>query len=381
MINSNALHKKNILFILQGGRGGTLEYVKYLLKRLNKEKYETAVICHGEAYNELKSLGYNVHAVEMVREISPVRDFLSLMKIIAFLLKNRPDIAYSHSTKAGVLGRLAAGILKISNIYNPHGWSFNMKVSSPKKKLYILVEKIASLFADKIVAISESEYNDALAKKITKKRKIVLIKNGIDLDKFDKRDGQCFKRFLNIPDDYKVIGMVGRLTRQKSPQAFVEIARLVHGQCLRCVFILVGDGGLREEVEKMIRKYNLENNFIITGWVENPERYISVMDVGVLTSQWEGFGLVLVEMMACGKPVVASNVDGIPYVVRDKVDGFLCQPDDVQEFAGCILKLLHNNDLYESMSDSACRHARDKFDLKRVIEQHEKLFNSLPNDL
>lgn len=374
---SKPLNKKIISFILQGGKGGTFEYIKYLLIYLNKEKYETTIICHGEIYDELKSLGYNVRAVEMVREISPVGDFISLLKIIAYLIRNKTDIVYSHSTKAGVLGRQAAGILKIPNIYNPHGWAFNMKVRSPKKKFYILVEKIASLFADKIVAISESEYNDALTKKITKKSKIVLIKNGIDLDKFDKRDGQDFKRILNIPDNYKVIGMAGRLTRQKAPQTFVEIARLVLAQYPDCVFIFVGDGELRGAAEKEIMKYGMENNFMITGWVENPERYISVMDVGVLTSQWEGFGLALAEMMACGKPVIASKVDGIPYVVEDRIDGFLCNPNDIQAFADCILKLLHNNDLHKSMSESAYRHARDKFDIKRVIWLHEKLFDEI----
>jgi glycosyltransferase involved in cell wall biosynthesis len=121
---------------------------------------------------------------------------------------------------------------------------------------------------------------------------------------------------------------------------------------------------------------NLDRKIIFAGWVNDPEKYISIMDVGVLTSKWEGFGLVLAEMMASGKPVVASEVDGIPFVVRKNVDGFLCRPDDVKGFAKHILRLLNDDDLYKTMSESAYKHAREKFDLKRVIQQHETIFDS-----
>lgn len=371
------MNKKHIVFILQGGKGGTQEYIKMLLMYLNKDKYEIMVICHGEVYEELKSLGYNMHYVEMVRNISILKDIKSIINIISYLRKNKTDIVYSHSSKAGVIGRIAAGILRIPNLYNPHGWSFNMNVSNKKKLVYILVEKIISIFADKIIMISESEYNDAVIKGIVGRNKLALIINGVDLEKFNKKNGDDFKQNLNIPKDFKVVGMLGRFTEQKSPQALIEIAKIVTDLYPKCKFVLIGDGELKNTLEEMILKLNLVEKIMLVGWVKDPEKYISIMDIGVLTSKWEGFGLVLAEMMACGKPVVASEVDGIPFVVRNNVDGLLCKPDDVKGFAKYILRLLNEDDLYKSMSESAYKHACEKFDLKRVIQQHEAIFDSL----
>ncbi len=370
------MNKKHIAFIIRGGKGGTLEYIKMLLKYLNRDKYEIAVICHGEIYEELNNLGYNAHYVEMVRNISFLKDLMALKNVLSYLKNNKTDIVYSHSSKGGVIGRVAAGLLRIPNLYNPHGWSFNMKISNGKKFFYILIEKIVSKFADKIITISEAEYNDALLKGIADRNKLALITNGVDLEKFNKNNGDDFKQSLNIPKDFKVVGILGRFTESKSPQTFIEIAKIVTDSYPKCKFILIGDGELKNTLEKMVLELNLGEKIKFVGWVNDPEKYISIMDVGVLTSKWEGFGLVLAEMMASGKPVVASEVDGVPFVVRKNIDGFLCRPDDVKGFAKYILRLLNEDDLYKSMSESAYKHAREKFDLKRVIRQHETIFDS-----
>ena len=186
------MNKKNISFILQGGKGGTQEYIKMLLKYLDRDKYEITVICHGETYEELKKLGYNVHYVEMVRSISILKDLMSLKNVLSYLKNNKIDIVYSHSSKGGVIGRIAAGLLNIPNLYNPHGWSFNMKISNRKKYFYTLVEKIVSKFADRIIMISEAEYNDAFLRGIISKKKLVLITNGIDLERYNRKsDDNC----------------------------------------------------------------------------------------------------------------------------------------------------------------------------------------------
>ncbi len=371
------MKKKHLLFILQGGKGGTLEYIKALLEHLNKDKYQFSVICHGEVYEELRRLGYNTHYVEMEREITIIKDSISLVKVMFYLIKNRPDIVYSHSSKGGVIGRLAAGILKIPNFYNPHGWSFIMDVGSGKKMFFIWVEKLISLFVDKIILVSGAEYNDAVAKHIAKKDKLILITNGVDLAKFDKSNGGELKRSLGIADHHKVVGMISRLVDLKSPQTFIKTAKIVLASYPECRFILIGDGELKDEAEKLVQDLSLEQKIIFTGWVDAPEKYISIIDVGVLTSKWEGFGLVLAEMMACGIPVVASEVHGIPFVVSKNMDGFLCKPDDVEAFVCYILRLLNDNELYKNMSESAYKNAREKFDLRRVIQQHEEVFDSL----
>jgi len=102
--------KKKIAFILQGGQGGTHEYIKMLLSNLDENKYDITVVCHGEVYYDLKELGYKAHYVEMVRNISPVRDFMALIRVLSFLKKNKTDIVYSHSSKAGTRQVLSADV-------------------------------------------------------------------------------------------------------------------------------------------------------------------------------------------------------------------------------------------------------------------------------
>lgn len=368
--------KKNILHIIQGGKGGTLEYIKLLLKYSDKQFIST-IICSGEIYEELTALGYNTYKVEMARNISPKNDIKSLYNIVNYIRKNQVDIVYCHSSKAGALGRIASFITHKYNVYNPHGWSFNMRVSKKKQLFYSFIEKILSIFCNKIIMISEQEYQSALDKHICSRDKLILIKNGVDISKFYKNSYKENIKSLNIPDDYKIIGMCARLEEQKAPLTFVEIAKLVTDKYKKCKFILVGDGYLKDKVTQRIKDLQLEDKFILVGWTNHPEKYISIMDIGVLTSVWEGFGLSLAEYMSSSVPIVASNVDGIPYVVKDNEDGFLCNPNDINAFTQNILNLLYDNDLYNKFSKSAFEHACNDFNITRVIKEHEKLFNNI----
>lgn len=371
-----AMNKMKIALVLQGGKGGTQEYLEMLLGKLPAEKYDVMAICHGEIFRELSRLGYNACCVGMERNVSIWRDLVALLKIIRCLKNNGIDLVYCHSSKAGILGRIAAILMNIPCVYNPHGWSFNMDVSGIKKWFYILVEKMAATITDKIIVISEAEYQCAVRKKIVEINRLELIVNGIDVKRFDRRESDAIKKRLNIPEHYKTVGMVARLTAQKAPQTFIKIAELVTRSYPRCKFLLVGDGEQRSVLEKMILEAKLQEKVILTGWVDNPEDYVSIFDVGVLTSRWEGFGLTLAEVMASGKPVVASEVDGIPYVVRKNIDGLLCDPEDIQAFGTSILRLFHNPHEYRTMSEAAYKHAREKYDSDRMIRQHEALFDS-----
>ncbi|MGE5474761.1 MAG: glycosyltransferase family 4 protein [Ignavibacteriales bacterium] len=371
--------KKDILHIIQGGKGGTLEYLKSLLPLFNKENYDITVICHGEIFYELKQLGYKVINIEMKRAIAPINDLRALFQISNYIKSNKVDIVHTHSSKAGFLGRLAAKWHKIPCIYNPHGWSFNIKTNIIKKNIYKVIERIASNWANKIVAISEAEYQSALKEKICNPKKLILIENGIDLKKYNPETCFSFKQELGINEKYKIIGMSARLTKQKDPITFIEIAKRVTEECRDCKFMLVGDGELREQVENRIKQYNLEDKIVLTGWTNCPEKYINIFDIGVLTSLWEGFGLSLAEYMACGKPIVASRVDGIPFVVRHSIDGFLCEPGNINDFCESIIMLLNNEDLYYKISRTIIERARNNFSIDRVVKKHEELYAELVN--
>ena len=369
--------KANILHILQGGRGGTLEYLKLLIPLLDKDKYSITVICHGDTYHELKSMNIKVFKLEMTRTISPINDLKSLLSINNYINKNHVDLIHAHSSKAGFLGRSAAAIHKIPCVYNPHGWSFDMKTNKSKTKLYETLERVASNWANKIILISPAELESALEKKISRENKFAVINNGIDLSKYSSKVDYEFRKLYSIKDNERLIGMCARFTPQKSPETFIEIAKYVTDRNPNCRFMLVGDGELRYRVEVRIKKLNLNDKVILTGWTNSPEKFINIFDIGVLTSRWEGFGLVLAEYMACGKPVVASRVGGIPYVVRGEIDGFLCDPNDIEGFGNCILKLLSDKSLYDTVAKNAIERVDKQFSIERVAREHELIYDQL----
>ncbi|MGE5329746.1 MAG: glycosyltransferase family 4 protein [Deltaproteobacteria bacterium] len=369
--------KSNLLHIIQGGKGGTLEYLKHFLPLLDKDKFDITVICHGEIFLELKELGFNVVNINMERAISPLSDIRSLLQISNYLKTHKVDLMHLHSSKAGFLGRLAAKWHGIPCVYNPHGWSFNIRTNSIKKNMYKLLERMAASWTDKIVAISGSDYLSALEEKICTPRKLELIENGIDLTRYVNKTDFSFKQQIGFDSEEKIVGMCARLTEQKNPLVFIDIAKCVTQQLSDCKFVLVGDGELREQVENRIKELHLDQNVLMTGWTTCPEKYVNIFDVGLLTSKWEGFGLALAEYMACGKPVVASRIHGIPYVVRDTIDGFLCEPDNVNEFAEYIIKVLTDDMLYEKISEAVVKRAEENFNILRVIKQHERLYEEL----
>ncbi len=370
---------KVILHVIQGGRGGNLEYLKLIIPRFSGLGYKSIVICHGQIYNELEKLGYYVFKVEMNRSISPINDLKALIKIFSFMRKNNIDIVYTHSEKAGVLGRIAAKINRLPCIYNPHGWSFNMAVNKVKKHIYKIIERTCALFTTKIIVISNSEYKDAINNKICSQKKLKLINNGINLHEHRNinNKNQLLKK-LNISLEVKIIGLVSRLTDVKAPITFVYVADEILKKRKDCFFIVVGDGEKKDEMIDLCNKPSINKYFKFTGWSENPKKFISLFDVGVLTSKKEGFGLVLLEYMVCGKPIVASNVGGIPYVVRNNIDGFLCEADDIEMFSKKIQSLLNDEVLYGNIKKNVLRRVKI-FDISISVKEHVKLLKALLN--
>lgn len=375
------MDKIKVLHITQATIGGTLEYLKLFFEHIDKDKYEVCLACpsYGPMKEEIENMGVKVYSLEMSREISLKDDLNSFKETKKLIKKIKPDIVHLHSSKAGVLGKLASYLNGVPCIYNAHGWAFSMNVSKKKKNVYALIEKSTSIFCNSIVNISDYEHQLAKKYKIANDKKMITIHNGIDIDKYKNQvycDENTLKE-LNIPKGSFIVGMIARISEQKNPIKFVEIAKDVCDKIYNAYFVLVGDGELREQVESLISKYNLEDRVKITGWTDDVNKYLSIFDVGILTSRWEGFGLVLAEYMAASKPIVASNVGGIPELITDKYNGVLVDSDNTEKFIETILDFNENKSLREKYIENSSCILRNKFDIKNVIERHNELYKKL----
>lgn len=339
-------------------------------------KYSTCenIVVLSQLYNldEYKELTTYAETMYMSHSVgfSALKEALELHKIIK---KYNPDLVYAHSSIAGAITRLACIGLKVKVVYNPHGWSFNME--SNKKKIYILLEKLMAHFCDAIICISDAEKDSALREKICAEEKLHVIYNGIDVDGYTKQEIK-----LPFPKDAFVVGMVGRICKQKAPDIFVKMASEVQKKVRNSYFVIVGDvleGAIeeRQEIEELVKKLGV--NLLITGWVNNPMAYMEQFDVGCLLSRWEGFGLAIPEYMLTKTPIVATKVDAIPYLIQDGENGLLVDKDDWKTAAKKVICIEDDKNKREMMIQHGIENVWEKFDAKRVSSECEKLYREL----
>lgn len=243
-----------------------------------------------------------------------------------------------------------------------------------KKIVYLLIERCLSHLTDKIVCISEAEKTSAEREHIAKDAKLELIPNGIDVSAVRNAVPRQ-KNELGIPNDAFVVGMIGRLSPQKAPDVFIHAAKLIHESIPNSAFIIVGDGEERATIEDYANKNNL--NLYVTGWTDDPYSYLKVFDVALLLSRWEGFGLAIVEYMAAEKPVVATNTDAIPTLIKNGTDGLLVEVDNPEDVRDKVIWLYNNPRKAKIMQQRALDKVIKNYDINRVVEQHIQMFSNL----
>lgn len=372
------MEKKIRVLHVAEAAGGVERYLETLFRYTDHDHVENILICsQNYDYKKMKQLADRVIVIKMAHQIDSKADFKAVKAIRHYIKRITPDIVYAHSSKAGVLARIADLGIKNKVIYNPHGWAFNMQQSAKKKEMYKWVERISAHFCDKIVCISDAEKESALREKICKPSKLQVIYNGIDLEEIKNTKAKT-RNELNIPEDAFVVGQVGRLSEQKAPDVFVKAAKLIKEKIPNAYFILVGDGELRNQIEVMIHKAGLDGSFLITGWVDNPAAYMKIMNVGTLLSRWEGFGLVLPEYMACGVPIVATDVDAIPGVVQDS--GILVKRNRPYEVLQVIQKLFSDTDLKQNLICSSKKAVIEKYNANRLVTESFQMYMRVLND-
>ena len=365
-----------VLHVAQAA-GGVDRYIRMLLKYLNKDEFENILVCSYDfEIRDYEGLVDSLEQVQMTRAIG-CNDIKVIKEVRALIKKYSPDIVYAHSSKAGAVARIADIGLKNYCIYNPHGWAFNMRCSFPKKMLYIAIEKIAAPFCDKIICISDAEKQSALEKKICEESKLQTIFNGVDIEDYKSgKHGIINRKDLNIPDNAFVVGMVGRISQQKAPDVFVQMAKMVKSTVSNSHFIIVGNGEMENKIKKYAKENGLEKCLHITGWVDDPLIYVELFDVACLLSRWEGFGLVLPEYMMVGKPIVASCVDAIPDIIKNEKNGLLVNVDDAKDAYEAVMKIYSNPKVAEKLKYGGGK-SIIRYDAKRVGEEHRVLFETV----
>ncbi|MDD5119805.1 MAG: glycosyltransferase family 4 protein [Candidatus Omnitrophica bacterium] len=273
-----------------------------------------------------------------------LKDILVFFEIYGFIKKNRILIVHTHSSKAGIVGRFAA---KAANaaviIHTVHGWSFHDYQPRMVKNFYIFLEKICAKFSNKIIVVSKHDKEKGLKNLVGSEGQYIIIRYGINIKEFKPDIGRISaRRALGLNETDLVAGTVACFKPQKSPLDFINIAAGIKKDLPNIKFIMVGDGLLHKDALLLLKKLNLEREFILTGWRHDVASILSALDVFVLTSLWEGLPIAVLEAMAARIPVVATDTGGIREVIENGRTGYLVAPADKPALQNRIKELLSN---------------------------------------
>ena len=355
--------------------GGLERVIANIAEGLDREKFEASVWCisrGGEIAEELKEKGINVNILGILTYHNP----LSIIKLARLLRKEKPNIVHTHGYFASVIGRIAAKLAGISIVINHvHStyWEY--------KKRHIFMEKILSALTHKIICCSKAVQDFVSDNEKINPSKTVIIYNGVDEEKFFvQKNTAAIKAQLGINPQDPVVGTVSSLTKNKGHVHLFQAASLISNFCPSARFLIVGDGILREELEEQIKDLNLGSHLILTGKRKNIPDLLSVMDIFVLPScSREGLSISIIESMAAGKPVVATDVGGIPEAVEDGETGLLVPPRNPGALANAIIELLQNPGKAKAMGERGRTRLKEKFTSKRMLSELENLYEALIN--
>jgi glycosyltransferase involved in cell wall biosynthesis len=340
-----------VLHVVEATIAGVRTHVQTLSTGLDRRRFQSVVACppHREnAYgddqfvNYLTNAGIPVVPVAMRRSISPLADLVGLHRLVDILRRQRFDVVHLHSSKAGLLGRLAARIASgPAVVYTPNGLAFLGDHGPKQRYLYLQMERLAARWCDRIIAVSPGERNLIVSSGIASPDRVVCIDMGIDPDIVPRSfDRSAQRRALGLPLEAIVIGTAARVEPQKNPLLLVEAAAQVLKAAPNTHFIWCGDGQLRATVEARAQALGIAGHCRFLGHREDARLVLAACDLFWLTSNYESFGLATVEAMALELPVVATDVLGTCDVVVPGVTGMLVPPRDPAALACATIDLL-----------------------------------------
>jgi glycosyltransferase involved in cell wall biosynthesis len=376
-----------ILHVVESTTAGVRRHVSTQVALLDRSQFDVAVACppqRDRAYgdtgflHDLARLGVPVHPVVMRRAINPAADTRALARLVRLMQSKRFDVVHAHSSKAGFLARLAARMTgNAATVYSPHGLYFLGLRSPLKRRFYLMLEQLASLLTDRVVAVSPGEQAVILSERIARPEQVVCIENGIaPLAPPPGYDRAAQRAELGQPGDSPLIGTVARLATQKNPNLFLAAAARVLQQRPDARFVWCGGGELAEQVQTEARTLGLAPFCRFLGHREDVAPILAALDLFWLTSSYEGMPCVLLEAMALSLPIVATDVVGTRDVLAGTA-GLLVPAGDAAALAGVSLRLLDLPQRRTALGRAGYAHYQERGSADRMVQATEQMYRDL----
>lgn len=293
---------------------------------------------------------------ELCREPSPIMDALALRRLHQLMRRYQYHIVHTHTTKAGILGRVAARVAGVPVIiHTPHGHAFDGYVNRVGSEGLKVVERWLTRWTDRIICLTEAEREDCLRFRIGSPDNFEVIHSGVDIDRFRQArpDPVAKRQELGLPPTGPLVGYVGRLAAVKGGSVLLDAASRIRSAVPDATLVFVGDGPLRPELERRAARLHLNGAVMFLGLRRDVADILPLFEVVAVPSLNEGMGRVAVQAMAAGRPIVGSRVCGIQDVIADGQTGLLVPPGDPDALARSVIQCLTNPDLSTRLGRNA----------------------------
>ncbi len=370
--------------------GGPALHVAYLSAGLAERGYETTLVAGSLARGEgsmayvAEDLGVRIVQLDALsREISPVRDAISVLRLARLIRERRPQILHTHTAKAGTVGRLAALLAGDARpqivVHTFHGHVLHGYFGPVKSTAFRLLEQLLARVTTRLVAVSPQVRDDLVALGVAPAEKFSVVRLGIELGERVRTqvEGGEARARLGISPERFVVGWVGRMTGVKRTDDVLESVARLRERGVDAVLLLVGDGPDRDHVERRASELGIIRHCYFLGYQEDVSDWYQAFDAMILPSANEGTPVVVIEALAAGCPVVATSVGGVPDVVREGVDGFLVPAGDVEQLAERLARLAGDPALRETMGEAGRESVTERYAVERLVGDIDELYRSL----
>lgn len=394
-------NKIKILYIItKMNWGGAQRYVYDLATNLPDNRFSVAVAGgeRGLLFDKLNAAGIRTILIPALqRDINFGKELIALWKLFKLMREEKPDVVHLNSSKVGGIGGAAAFIYALTarhrplkTIFTVHGWGFNEDRSIFARLLILGAHWLSSFFHDTVICINEREFKQA--KRFIPKRKCALIHNGIGEIIFKTRHEarSFFTKAIGRPidSDTVLIGAVTELTKNKGVDYLIDAARALRykipasnetrpgRQNTKYKILIIGDGEDYKKIKKQIELFGLEHQVFLLGFIPDAARYLKGLDVFVLPSVKEGLPYTILEAMAAGISIIATDVGGLPDLIQNGENGILVRPKNPEALAASLMTLLNDVPLRARLG-SAEKHAfKPQFRLETMIQKMIDVYRS-----
>ena len=366
--------------------GGGSYQVLALCKHLKANGFEVSLLSTDEfTINKFTDEGIDVISPAFIdATVSPLNDFKAVRILTRFLQENKFDIVHTHTSKAGFLGRLSANNADVPLIiYTVHGYAFDDGYGFPKKQLFKYLEKKAGKWSDLLITISSELFKVTKEDIVGVDKNVELIENGVDWQKFKMaaQSRDKVRRELGIDQKLLLVGMISRLSHPKIPQDLIRAASNLKKQQINAKYLIVGNGPLESDIDKLIKELELEDDIIRLGFREDIPEILSAIDVFVLPTLWEGRSMSILEAMAAGKAIITTDIPANRELLENEKEAFLVPVRNVDVLTTAISTLANNRELLSKMGKTVKAKVFENYtidnSLKKTLAAYKKAINTV----